>query len=284
MIILYWMTPDPAVASEDQSLLCAFEEMRKKKVRRLPVVRGEDLVGIIGRADLHRWVPPGELGGDLSVDGRAALERARVADAMTRDPHTCDAYDHVEHVSEKMRQTKVGAFPVLNRGHLVGIISEVDLLGALAELSHYGEGGKRITLQIPIDQKIDMLYNIVDLARRSGLELLAVLTHPILDESANMATLNVDVDIPNNQAFTITNGLTLNGALRLLGIGNSTILDFAGTQLLSGTGSIEFAGYVRNLLNEPYKTFAFDASTFQGTTIYFNGDPRTYGGSLSVRF
>jgi iron complex outermembrane receptor protein len=47
---------------------------------------------------------------------------------------------------------------------------------------------------------------------------------------------------------------------------------------------IEVAAWVRNLENKAYKTFAFDASNFQATTIYFVGDPRTYGISLVVNF
>ncbi len=49
-------------------------------------------------------------------------------------------------------------------------------------------------------------------------------------------------------------------------------------------GRLEVAGFVRNLENTPYKTFAFDGSTFNGTSIYFVGDPRTYGGALVVNF
>jgi len=48
--------------------------------------------------------------------------------------------------------------------------------------------------------------------------------------------------------------------------------------------SIEIAGWVRNLEDEGYKTFAFDGSTFRQTTIYFVGDPRTIGASLVVDF
>ena len=49
-------------------------------------------------------------------------------------------------------------------------------------------------------------------------------------------------------------------------------------------GRIELAGWVRNIADRPYKSFAFDASTFSNTTIYFVGDPRTYGASLIVNF
>jgi iron complex outermembrane receptor protein len=49
-------------------------------------------------------------------------------------------------------------------------------------------------------------------------------------------------------------------------------------------GQIELAAWVRNLSNEAYKTFAFDASTFNNTSIYFVGDPRTFGGNLTINF
>ena len=41
---------------------------------------------------------------------------------------------------------------------------------------------------------------------------------------------------------------------------------------------------MRNREDTPYKTFAFDGSQFQDTTIHFVGDPRTYGVSIAVNF
>jgi len=49
-------------------------------------------------------------------------------------------------------------------------------------------------------------------------------------------------------------------------------------------GQFEVAGWVRNLTNQEYKTFAFDASTFNNTSIYFVGDPRTFGGNITINF
>jgi outer membrane receptor protein involved in Fe transport len=49
-------------------------------------------------------------------------------------------------------------------------------------------------------------------------------------------------------------------------------------------GRFEIAGWIRNLEDTAYKTFAFDGSTFRKTTIYFVGDPRTYGLSTTVSF
>jgi outer membrane receptor protein involved in Fe transport len=49
-------------------------------------------------------------------------------------------------------------------------------------------------------------------------------------------------------------------------------------------GRLEIAGWVRNAENKAVKTFAFDGSTFQRTTIYFINDPRTWGGTVTVTF
>lgn len=49
-------------------------------------------------------------------------------------------------------------------------------------------------------------------------------------------------------------------------------------------GSIELAGWARNLGSQIYKTFAFDASNFNDTTIYAVSDPRTYGVAFRVNF
>jgi len=49
-------------------------------------------------------------------------------------------------------------------------------------------------------------------------------------------------------------------------------------------GNIEIAGWCRNVANEVYKNYAFDASGFNQVVINFLGEPRTYGLDLTVRF
>lgn len=193
MIVLYWMSPDPIVAREEMTLLDVRQLMIDHLIRRMPVVDEDgELCGMIGRSDLYRWVKPDALlVSPLSEEDHEQLSGQRVRDEMTSAPKTCDAHDHIEEVCFRMAQEKIGAYPVLNRGHLVGIISESDLMRAIAELSWRQGGGKRITVRIDEGQD-DLLYRIVDLSRRCHLRLLSILTHPILDESATMATLRVE--------------------------------------------------------------------------------------------
>ncbi|MAG34366.1 MAG: hypothetical protein CL908_26115 [Deltaproteobacteria bacterium] len=48
--------------------------------------------------------------------------------------------------------------------------------------------------------------------------------------------------------------------------------------------TFELAGWIKNATNQAYKTFSFDASTFQSTTVHFVGEPRFYGLSTTFRF
>jgi CBS domain-containing protein len=66
------MTADPYTVTEDDSLESAIEVMERRKVNRLPVLRGGRLTGIVSRADLMR----------------ALAERARYAPGPAPDDGT----------------------------------------------------------------------------------------------------------------------------------------------------------------------------------------------------
>ena len=46
------MTPDPETVSEDGELDEVVQLMEKRRIKRLPVVRGKQVVGIVSRANL----------------------------------------------------------------------------------------------------------------------------------------------------------------------------------------------------------------------------------------
>jgi iron complex outermembrane receptor protein len=48
--------------------------------------------------------------------------------------------------------------------------------------------------------------------------------------------------------------------------------------------NIEISGWVRNLTDVRYKTFAFDASIFANVILNFVGEPRTAGADITFRF
>lgn len=57
--------------------------------------------------------------------------RLRVADVMTADPVTCGLNDNVEDVMCQMGERQIAKVPVLDDGHMVGIVSIGDVVKLL---------------------------------------------------------------------------------------------------------------------------------------------------------
>ncbi|MFH1765813.1 MAG: CBS domain-containing protein [Gemmatimonadota bacterium] len=132
MNVSKYMTQKLITATPEMSVKQAFLVMRTHRVRHIPVVEDEKLVGIISDRDLRqpRWAE--------QVDDWTSYYQINdshtVADIMTRTPETVRTSDDVLKAVKIFRERRYGALPVLNKdGDLVGILSAQDLLGALEE-------------------------------------------------------------------------------------------------------------------------------------------------------
>jgi CBS domain-containing protein len=81
------MSTPPIVVRPSTSLADAQRLMEQRHVRRLPVIEHHQLVGIVSWGDLRAAQP--SIATTLSIyEWRTLLERAHVAECMTRDPVT----------------------------------------------------------------------------------------------------------------------------------------------------------------------------------------------------
>jgi len=132
MKVSRYMTQKLITATPDMWVKQAFLLMRTHRVRHIPVVEGDKLVGIISDRDLRRPRWAEEL--DDWTTYYQVNDAHSVSDIMTRNPETVRASDHVLKAVKIFREYRYGALPVLNKdGELVGILSAQDLLGALEE-------------------------------------------------------------------------------------------------------------------------------------------------------
>jgi acetoin utilization protein AcuB len=90
--------------------------LARGRVRHLPVVDGGLLVGIVSDRDLAGAPDAG----------------APVAQVMTRTVFVLSPEDSIQHAARLLRDRRFGALPVLDGRSLVGIVSVVDVLGAIA--------------------------------------------------------------------------------------------------------------------------------------------------------
>ena len=128
--IAEWMSSPPIAVPATTTLADAQRLMEQRHVRRLPVMQGQRLVGIVTWGDLRAAWPSAAT--TLSVyEWRALLEQATVGECMSRDPVTIAADATVLEAAQTMVARKIGGLPVLAGGVLVGMITESDLLRLL---------------------------------------------------------------------------------------------------------------------------------------------------------
>jgi acetoin utilization protein AcuB len=126
------MTRDPIAIGVNTSVGRAWEMLHELDVRHLPVVdASNELVGIVSDRDFGR--PPGRrLLNDVAASPSLHMD-APVATIMTSTPESIGQHADLRAAAHLMVASKVGALPVLDeQRHLVGIVSYLDLLRALA--------------------------------------------------------------------------------------------------------------------------------------------------------
>ncbi len=127
-----YMTPNPITVRADTSLGKAFELLQTHGIRHLPVVQGKKLVGIISDRDLRQMLPS-PLGPAEDLDRfRSEGSRVRVQEVMTRKVFSVTPETGTHRAARLMVEHRIGCLPVLRGSTLVGILTTIDLLRAMA--------------------------------------------------------------------------------------------------------------------------------------------------------
>ena len=141
------MTPNPVTVTPDVSISTAFGIMKERQFRRLPVVQGGKLIGIVTEKELQQVSP--STATSLSVfELNYLLEKTTIKDAMSRDPIAVQDDDLIEKAALLMRTNKVGALPVMHGDQLVGMITESDIFDAFIDTMGFRNPGVRLDLRL----------------------------------------------------------------------------------------------------------------------------------------
>ena len=127
-----WMTSNPIIISSNCTLPEAYWLMVNNKIRRLPVVDKDTLVGIVTLDDLRGKVPATLIGMD-PVRASDILTKLPVRQVMSENPKTITADATLVYAARLMLEFKISALPVMNDAKLIGIITESDIFRALVK-------------------------------------------------------------------------------------------------------------------------------------------------------
>lgn len=172
MHVELWMTADPLTIAPGESVAVAGQTMSRRKVRRLPVVDGGRLVGIVSELDVARAFPPDV--NPFSATLESSPEDRKVGDIMTPEPLTAAPHTPVDEAAHVMADRRIGALPVVLNGRLVGIITESDVFRAFVELVGVRGRGARVTFDVSANE--DVLSTVAPMAATYGLRVASLLT------------------------------------------------------------------------------------------------------------
>ena len=140
------MTSNPYTIAFDAPVTEVIELMREKNLKRVPVVHGDKVVGMITQGDIQKVSPTKAT--TLSIfEINYLLSKTKVSDAMTKEVITISPDALLEEAAVLMRDNKISTLAVVKDNKLVGIITESDIFDAFIDLLGFRDVGSRITVQ-----------------------------------------------------------------------------------------------------------------------------------------
>lgn len=134
MLVRDIMTAEPASVSFNASLGEVADLLYEMDVRHIPVVDGDELVGMISDRDIRASSSPTAV--ELEYPETTSWENQKVNTVMSSGVLSVAPDDPVSDVIQLMIDQKLSAVPVADDhdGVLVGIVSYIDILSAVQDV------------------------------------------------------------------------------------------------------------------------------------------------------
>lgn len=121
------MIRDVITVDDRKPISLALALMHEKGIRRLPVLADNKLVGMIVQHDIEKALHRPGVIAETPVDW-----------IMTKHPQIIGPDDDLVTAARLLIDNKISGLPVMEGEHLVGIISEIDILSIMVDLLEKG--------------------------------------------------------------------------------------------------------------------------------------------------
>jgi acetoin utilization protein AcuB len=171
------MTKNPITVESETLVLDAQKVMKENNIRRLPVVDKGKLVGIVTQHDLLQASPSPAT--SLTVyELNYLLAKMKVKEIMKRNLLTLSPDTPFEEALRIGQEKKIGAFPVVDdKGKLVGITTESDIVRILTRVLGLREEGSRITIE-GLGKELGELRKMIEIVDQQRTPILSMMTLP----------------------------------------------------------------------------------------------------------
>lgn len=198
------MTARPITVSPEDTVMRAGHLLKENRIHHLPVVSGEELVGIVTDTDIRNTTLEET---SVNDDGEVSVKERKVGEIMTRDVITMSPWDTIEDALVVLHRRRFGALPVVDGRKLVGIITKTDILAAFIEtLRIEGAGGVRIEVMLPRD--VSFLLRLIRKLEEMQIEIRSLVLSPFRGEFVAFLRIGT-IDVANVKSVLRDSGFTV---------------------------------------------------------------------------
>jgi acetoin utilization protein AcuB len=201
------MSTNVVTVTEDTLVNDAKKIMDAHKIRRLPVMKKDKLVGLVTRHMLLEASPSPAT--SLNIwELHYLLSKMTVKEIMVKDPFTISPGMPVEEALQLGQKRGVGAFPVVDDGRLVGVATESDIVRMMTRVLGVKEQqGMRIDIRSS-SKEFGFFRGILDILDKKKALLLSMMTLPPAENEPDwLIALRVHTD----DITTVVNELRAGG-------------------------------------------------------------------------
>ena len=189
------MTRNPVTVDSETLVMDARKIMKENNVRRLPVVDKGKLLGIVTKHDILEASPSPAT--SLSVhELNYLLSKMKVKGIMKKNPVTLTPDTPFEEALKIGQEKKIGSFPVVENGKLVGIATESDIVRFLTRALGVREEGSRITIE-GLGGKLSDLEKIISIVNQHHTVVLSMISLPRTEKKEWMIVLRLKTSSPD---------------------------------------------------------------------------------------
>jgi len=188
------MTKNPVTVNPDMLVLDAQKIMKQKNIRRLPVVEKGKLVGIVTKHDLLEAEPSPATPMSFH-EWNYLLSKMKVKEIMEKTPVTITPDTPFEDALRIGQEKNIGSFPVVDKGKLVGIATESDIVRFLIHALGIHEEGSRIEI-VGLGERFGELEKIISIINRYKVTILSMIVLPRRKRGDWMVALRLDTKNP----------------------------------------------------------------------------------------
>jgi acetoin utilization protein AcuB len=138
-----WMTRNPITVQATATIVEAMHLLKEKNIRRLPVMKGEELVGVVTEKMLLGFVPARSTAMD-NWELHYLLAKTPVSEAMNAKPYMVRPSASLADVAQHLHDRKLnGVLIVDEKGRLEGLLTTTNALEALIHFTQVASGDRK---------------------------------------------------------------------------------------------------------------------------------------------